>query len=311
MKTYQRIYQKLKGQTDYVSGEELARDLALSRTSIWKAIQKLEDLGLVIDSQKKRGYKILEGDLLDADRLSQDLGLAVFFKEETTSTQQEAKELADQGYPQDFLFLTAHQTRGKGRFDRPFYSNKTGGIYMTLRLQPATTYDEIPAYTILTVAACHKAILDLTGRICQIKWVNDLYLDGKKIAGILTEATGDFESGQVSNLFIGLGLNFCIKNFPPNLQETAGSLFKDQAPISRNQLISAIWKNLLTIPEEQLIQIYKDNSLVLGKVVSFEKKGFTYKGQAIALSNNGHLLVELKDGEQMWLSSGEISLSSW
>lgn len=311
MKTYQLIYEKLRQASDFISGEDLAQELGLSRTSIWKGIQNLENLGLTIESQKKKGYLLIKGDLILPEQIEQELAMPVLYLDECDSTQHQAKEKAEEGLEGNFLLITGHQTAGRGRFARPFHSSRTGGIYMTLHLVPKVSYEDLPAYTILTVAACLEAIRQLTGQTCQIKWVNDLYLGDKKIAGILTEASSNFESGEVTDLFIGLGLNFHVTDFPQDLKSKAASLFEDSPTISRNQLITAIWKNLLTMDEEELTAIYKKHSLVLGRMVSFEKKGFTYKGKAIALSNAGHLLIELTDGQQMWLSSGEVSLTDW
>ena len=145
----------------------------------------------------------------------------------------------------------------------------------------------------------------------DIKWVNDIYYKNKKIAGILTEATTSIENGQVTDVIIGVGFNFSIKDFPADLKDKAGSLFDKKPPISRNELIAEIWKCLYESDPEELIYLYKQRSLVLGREVSFSQNNTDYKGLAKDVSDSGQLLVQLENGQEIWLNSGEVSLSSW
>lgn len=145
----------------------------------------------------------------------------------------------------------------------------------------------------------------------DIKWVNDIYYKGKKVGGILTEAISSIETGLITDVIIGVGLNFAITDFPKELKDKAGSLFGPQPPISRNELIAEIWKEFFTTPEEELIYLYKQRSLVLGKEVRFEQNQTSYQGLAKDISDSGQLLVQLEDGQERWLNSGEISLKQW
>ena len=145
----------------------------------------------------------------------------------------------------------------------------------------------------------------------DIKWVNDIYYKNKKIAGILTEATTSIENGQVTDVIIGVGFNFSIKDFPEDLKDKAGSLFDKKTPISRNELIAEIWKCFYESDPEELIYLYKQRSFVLGREVSFSQNNTNYKGLAKDVSDSGQLLVQLDNGQEIWLNSGEVSLSSW
>ncbi|SUN76250.1 bifunctional biotin--[acetyl-CoA-carboxylase] synthetase/biotin operon repressor [Streptococcus massiliensis] len=311
MKTYETLFEKLFAAKDYVSGAQLGEELGLSRTSIWKAIQHLEKEGLIIDSVKNRGYKLLSGDLLLPQHISNNSPIFVSYNPQSQSTQLDAKEGMQEGNEPNTLYLAPTQIQAQGRFGRPFYTPKQGGIYMSLHVRPNLPFDELPAYTVLTAASIYQAIKNLTGIETQIKWVNDLYLNGKKLAGVLTEAISSIETGLVTDVIIGVGLNFAITDFPDDLANKATSLFSGQTPFTRNDLIAEIWRIFYQTDEDTLIQIYKENSLILGKMVTFEKKNFTYTGKALALSNDGHLLIELTSGEQIWLTSGEVSLKSW
>lgn len=311
MKTYQKVYQLLTEQDDYISGEKLSQKLGLSRTSIWKAIQQLESRGLRISSVQNLGYRLEEGDLLLADYLAEHLPFQIIYREKSSSTQMDARQGIEQGYSEQTLYLAPSQTSAHGRFGRPFFAPKQGGIYMSLHLQPKVTYDQLPPYTLLVAASLIKAIKDLTDKKPQIKWVNDIYLGKQKIAGILTEATSSVESGLITDVIIGIGFNFHITDFPDFLKDKATSLFTQSPTITRNDLIIALWTNFLTIPQEDLLRIYRQNSLVLGKTVRFTQNHQDYEGTALDIDNHGHLRVGLTDGKELWLNSGEVSLTDW
>ena len=311
MKSHQLVYQILARENDYVSGEKIGEELNLSRTSIWKAIQRLQQEGLEIDSIKNRGYKLIQGDLILPDLIQEKTNLIVHYKPETKSTQTDAKEGIEAGNKGNTLYLSTCQTAGRGRFQRPYYSPSQGGIYMSLHIQPNLHYEKLPSYTLLVAAAVYKAIKSLTMIEVDIKWVNDIYLKNKKMAGILTEAMTSVETGLVTDVIIGLGINFSIADFPEELKEKAGSLFMPPAPITRNELISEIWRCFYQTAPEELLYLYKEHSLVLGREVSFIQDQTKKKGVAKDISDKGQLLIQLDDQTEIWLNSGEISLTSW
>ncbi|KXU08243.1 bifunctional biotin--[acetyl-CoA-carboxylase] ligase/biotin operon repressor BirA [Streptococcus oralis] len=311
MKSHQLVYQILARENDYVSGEKIGEELNLSRTSIWKAIQRLQQEGLEIDSIKNRGYKLIQGDLILPELIQENTNLTIRYKPETKSTQTDAKEGIEAGNQGNTLYLSTCQTAGRGRFQRPYYSPSQGGIYMSLHIQPNLPYEKLPSYTLLVVAAVCKAIKNLTMIEVDIKWVNDIYCKNKKIAGILTEAMTSVETGLVTDVIIGLGINFSIADFPEDLKEKAGSLFMAPTPISRNDLISEIWNCFYNTDSDELLYIYKERSIVLGKEVTFQLDGKFKKGLAKEISESGQLQVELEDKHTIWLNSGEISLTNW
>lgn len=311
MKSHQLVYQILARENDYVSGEKIGEELNLSRTSIWKAIQRLQQEGLEIDSIKNRGYKLIQGDLILPDLIQEKTNLIVHYKPETKSTQTDAKEGIEAGNKGNTLYLSTCQTAGRGRFQRPYYSPSQGGIYMSLHIQPNLPYEKLPSYTLLVAAAVYKAIKNLTMIEVDIKWVNDIYFKNKKIAGILTEAMTSVETGLVTDVIIGLGINFAIEDFPEDLKEKAGRLFMPPAPITRNELISEIWRCFYQTAPEELLYLYKEHSLVLGREVSFIQDQTKKKGVAKDISDKGQLLIQLDDQTEIWLNSGEISLTSW
>ena len=311
MKTYEKIFDILSQAEDYVNGEKIAQELGVSRTSIWKAIQKLEKEGIQIESVKNRGYRLTAGDLLIPDWIEANSPVQVSFNPDCQSTQMDAKAGMEAGRPANTLYLAAAQSAGRGRFGRSFFCPSQGGFYMSLHLKPNLPFDQLPSYTILTAGAIYKAVKNLTLMEVDIKWVNDIYYRNKKISGILTEATTSIETGLVTDVIIGVGFNFFITDFPAVIKEKAGSLFEEKPVISRNELIAEIWKCFYESDPEELIYLYKQRSLVLGREVTFSQKGLDYQGLAKDISDSGQLLVQLTDGQEIWLNSGEVSLTSW
>lgn len=311
MKTTEIIYDILSQHSSGISGEAIAKQLNISRTSVWKAIKSLESQGLVIESSKKNGYRLLEGDLLIPEIIEKALQIQVSYNEKSISTQKDAKEniMTNPKTPQ--LYLAPKQEMAKGRMNRPFFTSENGGIYMSLHLKPNVHYSDLEPFTMMAASSITKAISRLTGIDTQIKWVNDIYLGQKKIAGIITEAITSVETGLITDVIIGIGLNFFIKDFPDDLNSKAGSLFSVQPTVTRNQLIIEIWKLFTEIPVKDHIKVYKDKSLVLNRQVTFMENDTLISGKAIAITDEGHLVIRLESGQEKILRSGEISLSSW
>ncbi len=310
MKTYENIYQRLL-EEDFITGETLAQELNISRAAVWKAIKTLEENGILIEAVKKKGYRIRSGDLLLSDLISDALNIPVTYLTSSESTQQDAKTAALNGAQAPHLYLAPNQTAARGRLGRHFHAEKNGGIYMTLHLKPNASYDKLPPYTVLVASSIVKAISRLTDKSPDIKWVNDIFLDGKKVAGILSEAVTSVETGLVTDVFIGVGLNFHILEFPYELKDIATSLFTENPSITRNELICEIWRLFFDIPERDHIKVYKEKSLVLNKQVTYEKDGQSMTAKVLDITDQGHLVLEMNDGQTLTLASGEISLSSW
>lgn len=214
MTTKDKVLQLLKKTPDFLSGEKLAQQLEVSRTSIWKAIKELEKAGYRFE-HGPTGYRYLPSDVLDAKEIQQELrsfipDLKVQTMLTSESTMKDAKLAAAQGDSVSKLFVADTQEQARGRFGRPFFAEPGRGIYMSLLLHPDKRFDELPQYTIIAASACVKAIESVTGRSASIKWVNDIYMDGKKVCGILSEAVSDMESGRISHIIIGIGLNFSV-----------------------------------------------------------------------------------------------------
>lgn len=311
----------MKHAPDYLSGEEMAQTLSLSRTAIWKAINELKKEGHLISSEHHKGYRYEKTDVLSAEGIRLNLtdatpDLMITVLDSSESTMKDAKLAAINGAPAHTLIVADTQEAPKGRFGRPFFSKAGSGIYMSLLLKPNQNFEEMAQYTVITAVAVARAMDQLAKVHTEIKWVNDIYLNGKKVCGILSEAMSDVETGQITDVIIGMGINFSLKQqeFPEELRAKATSLFAEEKPlITRNELISAIWNQFYAIlnqlPEQSFIEEYREKSFVLGKTVAFTQAGTTYQGTAIDINDLGELIVQLATGEKKALSSGEISLS--
>ena len=299
-----------------VSGQALAERFGVSRSAVWKAVNALRAAGFEISSTPNRGYRLrAEDDRLSAAGVRAALGetcagLRVRVYETLDSTNQEAKRLLAAGEPCPMLLLAEEQTAGRGRRGRGFYSPAGEGLYMTLALQPRAALSQATLLTAAAAVAVAQAVEALTALACQIKWVNDVYLDGKKLCGILTEASGSFEADALSSVCAGIGVNVRTRDFPEELAGRACSLWP--LAVSRNRLAAEIAVRLLNFAADlgarDFLEEYRRRSLVLGKAVTFTRGGGERRALAVGIGENGELIVRYDDGREEALNAGEVRL---
>lgn len=294
----------------FISGEALAKQLSLSRAAVWKAIKGLQKQGYTIDAVTNRGYRLNEqNDIITEKSLKKflDFDADVLYYPVIDSTNNEAKRLANDGSGKPMLLVAEEQTNGRGRQGKSFYSPPLTGIYMTLVTHPMSRLaNAVTATTAASVAVC-RAVEELTQLKPKIKWVNDVYLDGKKICGILTEAITDFETQTVSSVIIGIGMNIKTIDFPSEV-ENAASL---NVNISRVKLIACIANHLnriLCCDYSEFITYYRSHSMIIGEQIHFIKNAKVTPATAMDIDDTGGLVVRLENGEITTLRSGEISI---
>ena len=306
-----------------VSGEELAAALGLSRAAVWKAIRALREEGLPIQAAPNRGYRLPAGsDVLSARGIAAWLGdpeaaRLIHVYPELESTNLTAKRLAAEGAPAGTAVLAERQTAGRGRRGRRFYSPPGGGVYLTVVLRPEqlTTANAALITTAASVAV-GRAVEEVTGCRPEIKWVNDLFFQGKKICGILTEAVTDCESGTIEHVVVGAGVNLYDfrADCPPEVREVAGGLLEGPVPgITRNRLAAAMIRQMgcigRWIAERSYLEEYRQRSMVLGRRVAVVRPdGREEPARALGIDDAGGLVVEKPDGTRETLRSGEISI---
>lgn len=303
-----------------ISGQELADKLSVSRTAVWKTIQSLEKDGYIVDASTNKGYKLNE----NSDIISYE-GIKIFLSEKykkftvqiykiLDSTNTYAKKIIIDGAKHGTIIIANEQKAGRGRFGRTFFSPADTGIYLSIILKPQKKISDTSLITIAAAVAVCDTIKKTTCSEPKIKWVNDIFLNGKKICGILTEAVSDFESGIVESAVTGIGINIktAEERFPEDLKRTASSLFPEN--ISRNQIIAELINNFFELYEnlsdKNLIERYKEYSLVLGKEITYFKDDKTQTGTAVDINENGNLIIKDKNKKTSVLESGEVTLNS-
>lgn len=253
-----------------------------------------------------------ESSLLEAcRRRSSELGCWKYcLFDEIDSTNSEAKRMALQGETQTALIFADAQTNGRGRRGRSFYSPPGTGLYFSILFRSAHPIREVLTVTSASAVCVMRAIRRLLGISCGIKWVNDLYLNGKKVCGILAESVLDTASRE--NCFIlGIGINLSTEIFPSELSSIAGCI-DPSSGLSREELLAEILAELLPYLKDPTdtswLEDYRRASTVLGKSVTWETEGKCYDGVAVDISADGALLVRSSDGKEKSLATGEITL---
>jgi BirA family biotin operon repressor/biotin-[acetyl-CoA-carboxylase] ligase len=330
-----RVLEQNKG--DVLSGQELASRLNISRAAVWKAIQALRREGHRIDAATNRGYRLSpDSNVLSAEGISLHVKNAsaaalIHVFQSLESTNLTAKKMALDGAPAGTVVVTETQTGGRGRMGRSFFSPAGGGIYISFVLKPPlAAAKSVLITTAASVAVC-KAIENVTGIACRIKWVNDVYKGEKKICGILTEAVTDFESGNIDYIVLGIGINYSTPQsaFPPELDAVAGSLFgetstgqtPERAAVTRSKLIAAVIDQVLEVSGKletrDFIREYKARSFILGEDILILPTGGPNPSRGLAegipatavdIDEDGGLVVRCADGVLQTLKSGEISI---
>lgn len=328
MKTKEAVLLYLQEHTgEPISGEIMALALNKSRTSIWKAIQSLKKEGYSIESSTNKGYTLSQNnDVLSEQQITQELiqqhhpiDWVIQTMESTTSTNDLAKLYANQNSTTPAIFISEEQIAGRGRLGRKFVSPSKTGLYISLCLFPTIALEDLSLITCATAVACVETIEQLTGKSLNIKWVNDLFYQDKKVGGILTEVISDFESQQVQSLIVGMGINLIDspQSFPEELHSIVGSVFSSRKEyeahsFNRNQFIAIFLEKWTfyyqNLSQREFISSYKEYSNVIGKSIKVIEGNQVYHAYAKDIDENGHLIIEKEDKSLHALSYGEVSI---
>lgn len=315
-----QVLSLLKQAGGYLSGEEISRQLGVSRAAVWKAVKALREKGYVIDSVTNRGYRLSsQPDLLDAATIQADLstrflGRNIVALEETDSTNEEAKRQGAAGAPDGTLCVAERQTGGKGRLGRAWSSPAGSGVWMSLLLRPSVAPQEATHLTLIVGLSVCQAIRRLTGCPAMIKWPNDIVIGRKKACGILTELTADME--QIHYVVVGIGINANIPQFQGELQQKATSLLLETGQkTDRAALVRAVLEELeknygrfLTDLTADFITPYEALCVSLNRQVSVVRGGRELTGQSIGLTKEGELRVRMENGDILEIGSGEVTV---
>ena len=322
----QTIIEMLRSTGDkFLSGEEIALKLGISRAAVWKHIQKLKSSGYAITSRERCGYKFKDApDLLLANEVkdglnTQVIGKQIYYYPSTESTNGEAKVLAYRNAPDGTVTVAEEQTGGRGRLNRHFYSPRGKGIWFSMVLRPNLVPSDAPKCTLMAAVAIARAMKRFDLR-AQIKWPNDLMYDGRKMVGILTELSA--EMSRITYIVLGVGINVNItrEEFPPELRDIATSLSEMSGQnVSRIKFFRAVleefdklYVEILSDPKRGFVRVldeWREFNVTLNKKVRVitSVSGEYFQGIARDIDADGALLVETKNGFER-VFAGDVSI---
>ena len=316
-----RILELLRRQEGFLSGEDIGRELSITRAAVWKGIKKLREEGYEIEAVTNRGYRLTNPETmynkreLEQGLKTKTMGQTIYFYEETDTTNNRARELALEGAPEGTLVVAEKQTAGRGRRGKVWESPLGTGIWMSLVLRPQIAPAEASVLTLLCGLATAEAIEAETGLSAGIKWPNDILINGKKAVGILTEM--DCEMSEVHFVIPGIGINVNTASFPPEIAEIATSLYLECGKtVSRRRLVHKVLERLEEHYETFLrtgsfaamLEDYRKHCITLGKEVHvLGREPFFAEG--LDITPEGELLVRRADnGKEEVVFSGEVSI---
>ena len=296
----------------WVTSAELVDELGVSRTAIWKAIQQLQAHGQTIESQSGKGYLYLHGLKLSQaiieSSIKSDWQVEVY--DEIDSTNIRAKQLAATNPGQRTVVIANQQTAGYGRFGRNFFSPGETGLYLSFLL-PINGQINPGKMTTATAVVIAQVLEKLFGVTVEIKWVNDLIVNHHKVTGILSEAVTNFETGTLSSVIVGIGINLVENDLlAPELKNKVGALTTQKKQLDRNQvaseIIDAFDTMLPTLDDGNFMDEYRQRSLVIGKNVEVKIGNRVLTGEVETINDDGALLLKTAT-EVVTVNAGEIT----
>jgi BirA family biotin operon repressor/biotin-[acetyl-CoA-carboxylase] ligase len=306
--------------TIVISGARIAKEIGVSRSTVWARVQRLRELGVKVKGRHATGYFLEQvPDILTPDMLKQRLkgslfGKRIFHFFKTDSTNRVARELGHAGEPEGAVVIAEEQTAGRGRAGRAWHSQRAAGIYVSLLLRPKLAPVQAPLLTMMAGLSAHSAVQALTGLTVDLKWPNDLLIRGKKAGGILTEMHA--EPGQIRFVNVGIGLNVNQENFPGELASTATSLrIETGKPQSRMELLVRLlrefesdYNRLLREGVASVVARFEGvSSYAKGKRVRVTNGTESYVGTTAGLGPEGLLQVKRDDGELKLVIAGDVA----
>ena len=305
---------------EFISGEDIAKQLYCTRGAVWKAIRALRAEGLRISAVTNRGYCLEDSsDAISETGIRRYLGGVkdIFVLKTVGSTNAYLRELAQKGASEGTLVVASEQTRGQGRRGRTFFSPVDTGLYMSILLRPKAAVNEAVKITSMAAVAVCLALEQVCGVLPQIKWVNDIFVNGKKAAGILTEAAFDMENGALNYAVLGIGINVYTpeNGFPEEISDIAGAVLGERSGDLRNRLAAAVYEQFMRLyamlSDTGYLDEYRKRLMWRGEqILVLTGADGKDKTPAVLLDvdENCALLVRYEDGSSGKLTSGEITI---
>ncbi|MGN0613570.1 MAG: biotin--[acetyl-CoA-carboxylase] ligase [Porcipelethomonas sp.] len=315
-----KLLENSRGQ--YISGQDIASQLQCTRGAIWKAVKSLRSDGYIITAVTNKGYCLEDtNDILNADVIRKLIGteaesMNIIVHRTIDSTNMELKRLISEGAGPGTIVISNEQQKGRGRSERSFFSPADTGLYLSILLKPDFSFENVSRITTAAAAAAAEAIEEISGKETGIKWVNDIYIDQKKVCGILSEASFSLEDSGISYVITGIGVNVYEpeNGFPEDIKNTAAAIFSDRNRAVRNSLaaniISRFIKYYSELETESYIESYKKRLIWKGEKINIISHTGATPAVLVDTDDQCHLIVKYDDGSEGVISSGEISIRS-
>lgn len=310
-------------QGEFLSGQLISDKLGCSRTAVWKHIEDLRKDGFELEAIQRKGYRIIKkpdkisGNEIQLGLQTKFIGREVHYEESVTSTNTLALKHAYDGAPEGAIVVSEEQVSGKGRLGRSWHSPKYTGIWFSIILKPKIPPQQAPQLTLLAAVSVVRGIEVATGLKCDIKWPNDILINGKKTVGILTELQA--EADRINAVIIGIGINVNqqLEHFPDDLKGTATSLsIETGTKLNRSMILQAILKELEDLYVDYLENgfqvvkfLWESYAVSIGKQIKARTLTETIEGKALGITNDGVLLLEDKNGTIHHIYSADIDIN--
>ncbi|MCU5745494.1 biotin--[acetyl-CoA-carboxylase] ligase [Staphylococcus sp. SQ8-PEA] len=308
-------------QSEYISGQYIATQLQISRTAVKKIIDQLKKEGCKIESMNQKGHRLIDlpdkwySGIVKPLVEEQDCFDHIEVYTSLDSTQLKAKQLLV-GNNDSYLILSDEQTKGRGRFNRPWKSSRGKGLWMSLVLRPRVPFSMITTFNLFIALGIKEAIQPFTDEIVTVKWPNDVYINGRKVCGFLTEMVANNDGIEAVICGIGINMNHLSEDFQGELKEKATSIrLSANTKINRYSFLKELIINInkrynqfVSEPFNHIRQEYIDASNIWDKQLKFTENENLYIGKAIDIDKDGFLIIEEENGHRRKLMSADIEL---
>jgi BirA family biotin operon repressor/biotin-[acetyl-CoA-carboxylase] ligase len=311
-----KIIHFLKTADGYLSGEEISRNIKISRAGIWKYIQELREHGYDIVAVPHLGYRLITSPdkLLPAEIQfglgTKTLGRDVRYFDSVASTMDVAFALGVEGASEGTVVCSESQTKGKGRLGRNWISPKSKGIYMSVILRPQLMPADLTQLTLLSAVALCEAVRKFCDVPAKIKWPNDILVHNKKLAGILTESSAEMDRVRFVVIGIGINVNMPLSQLPPNSTSIKSETGKKSSRIVLMQeILRSLEQWYFTLGKKGFVPVitrWKELSSTLGRRVRLVDPSGDVEGEAVDLDQYGGLIIRGKNGVKVKRMNGDV-----
>lgn len=313
------LYMLVKNKDKVITGGEISRHLGVSRNAVWKAINSLKKSGNKIESLRNSGYRLAADNdglckqIIQEQLKTEKLGSTIELFETIHSTNTFLKEQDLSILQEGYVVLADEQTSGRGRLNRHFFSPKRSGIYLSVLLKPNLPPEKTRLLTLCTAVAVCNALQKVCGLISQIKWVNDIYVEDKKLCGILTEASISAEMQSIDYVIVGIGIN--TGQIPKEIDNIATSVLTVTGKQGfRNKLVAEVLNQLeklyfayiLVGNESAILSAYSEKLTYINKKVVVKMYDGAYEATVLGIDETGRLIVKNDEGKVLHINTGEI-----